>query len=462
MDVTLRLEPGRRAVFGTVSFPGGEGVDPEFLRGRVPFATGDPYDPDLVTEAQNRLFDTNLFSTIVPKPAEELSDGDQLAIDYDLRQRPARTIGAELNYEADLGPGGRVYWEHRNVFGAGERFRVEASGSESIQTLTASLLKPDVLRPRQNLIIDATASRQRLEAYDSDSIGGGVALERELRKGLTATLGTSLRYAHIKDLKEPEEKFTLLSFPGKLDWDFADDRFSPTRGGTLLTTVTPFIDLLDTSLQFLRGRVTTTRYLQVARKPQMVLALRGSVGAMGGASRDDIPADERFYAGGGGSIRGIGYQLAGPLDDDDKPLGGRSVVEGSVELRTRFANDFGFAVFLDAGTVDTIGVPQLRGPRPVRRGPELPLLHAGRAAAPRHRLPAESPRWCRRPISSLLQHRSGVLMGGHPARRHGTQARVRFASPRRTGRPGGGRSLGLRANANRPEPDRRPDRRPAR
>ena len=89
----------------------------------------------------------------------------------------------------------------------------------------------------------------------------------------------------------------------------------------------------------------------------MVLALRGSVGAMGGASRDDIPADERFYAGGGGSIRGIGFQLAGPLDDDDKPLGGRSVVEGSVELRTRFANDFGFAVFLDAGTVDTTVFP---------------------------------------------------------------------------------------------------------
>ena len=357
MDVTLHAEPGRRAVFGTVSFPGGDGVDPEFLRRRVPFAAGDAYDPDLVTEAQNRSVRHQPVlhrrakagrRTIGRRPAR-----------HRLRPAPAaaRTIGAELNYEADLGPGGRLYWEHRNVFGAGERFRVEASGSESIQTLTASLLKPDVLRPRQNLIIDTTANRQRLEAYDSDSIGGGVALERELRKGLTATLGTSLRYAHINDLKEPEEKFTLLSFPAKLDWDFADDRFSPTRGGTLLTTVTPFIDLLDTSLQFLRGRVTTTRYLQVARKPQMVLALRGSVGAMGGASRDDIPADERFYAGGGGSIRGIGYQLAGPLDDDDKPLGGRSVVEGSVELRTRFANDFGFAVFVDAGTVDTSVFP---------------------------------------------------------------------------------------------------------
>lgn len=357
MDVTLRLRPGRRAVFGTVSFPGGDGIDPDFLRGRVPFAADERYDPALVTEGQTNLFDTNLFSTIVPRPAEQLADGDQLDIAYDLRQRPPRTIGAEVNYETEIGLGGRLYWEHRNIFGAGERFRIEASGSEPIQTLTASIVKPDFLRPRQNLLLDATASRQRLEAYDSDSLGAGVSVERELTKQLKVSLGTALRYARIEDLHEPEQSFMLLSFPGVVDWDFANDRFNPTGGGTLRTTLTPFVDLLGTDRNFLRGRVTHTRYLQLLKAPQLVLAMRGSVGAMGGVNRDDIPADERFYAGGGGSIRGIGYELAGPLDDDDKPLGGRSLLEGSVELRTRFAENFGIAAFLDAGTVETSVFP---------------------------------------------------------------------------------------------------------
>jgi translocation and assembly module TamA len=109
--------------------------------------------------------------------------------------------------------------------------------------------------------------------------------------------------------------------------------------------------------RFLKGRLTHTRYIALSAAPQLVLALRGSVGALGGVGRDEVPADERFYAGGGGSIRGIGFELAGPLDEDDKPLGGRSVIEGSVELRTRFANDFGVALFLDAGTVDTSSFP---------------------------------------------------------------------------------------------------------
>ena len=255
--------------------------------------------------------------------------------------------------------------------------------------MTASLLKPDFLRPNQNLLTDVVLRRDRLEAYDANSIGAGVSVEREIRKLLKVSLGTAIRYARIEDLKEPEQSFALLSFPAKIDWDFANDRFSPTQGGTLVSTLTPFVDLLGTDRNFLKGRLTTTRYLQLSAAPRFVLAAaRRRSAPLGGVSRDDVPADERFYAGGGGSIRGIGFQLAGPLDDDDKPLGGRSVIEGSVELRTRFANNFG------AGTVSRRRhgrhqrLPELRGAGPVRRWPELSLFHAGGADPVRHRLPA--------------------------------------------------------------------------
>ena len=357
MDVTLRLDPGGRATFGLVSFTGGDGIDTDFLRARVPVTEGERYDPDLVTEGQNNLFDTNLFSTIIPRPAEQLTDTGELNLAYDLTQRPPRTIGAELTYESEVGPGARLFWEHRNIFGAGERLRAEIAGSEQEQSLTTSLRKPDFLQPQQNLLTDATLRRERLEAYDSDSAGVGISVERELSRQLKVALGSALRYARIKDLQEPEQTYALLSFPGKVDWDFANDRFSPTAGGTVLVTAAPYVDLLGTDRRFLKGRLTTTRYIGLSSAPQLVLALRGSVGALGGVGRDEVPADERFYAGGGGSIRGIGFELAGPLDDDDKPLGGRSVVEGSVELRTRFANDFGFALFLDGGTVDTSVFP---------------------------------------------------------------------------------------------------------
>jgi translocation and assembly module TamA len=352
MDVTLRLEPGRRAEFGQVTFSGAEGIDIGFLRARVPYAEGQRYDPALLDEAQRDLFDTNLFSTIIVTPAGQLAAGERLPVAYELSQRPPRSIGAELNFQTDLGFGGRVFWEHRNVFGAGERFRVEAASSLPQQSATVTFAKPDVLRVRQNLLADIAFRRDNLDAYEATSLGTGVSLEREFSRQLRASLGVAYRYARIQDRDEPEETFGLLSLPAAVNWDFANDRFNPTRGGTVVATAAPYTDLLDTSRNFLKGRVTHTRYFELARSPQLVLALRGSLGALGGVSRDEVPADERFYAGGGGSIRGIGFQLAGPLDEDDEPIGGRSLIEGSIELRTKFTDSLGAVLFLDAGTVE--------------------------------------------------------------------------------------------------------------
>lgn len=357
MDVTLRLAPGRRASFGEVAFTGAEGVEFSFLRGRVPFAEGQRYDPRLLEEAQRDLFDTDLFSAIIVRPAEELTLEGRLDTTFELRQRPPRSIGFSLGYQTDLGLDARLFWEHRNLLGAGERFRAQADLSLPLQSATTTFVKPDFLRTRQNLLADANLRHEDVEAYEAFSAGAGTALEREFSERLRASLGVALRYVEIEEQDIPRERFALLSLPGRVDWDFADDRFNPTRGGRVLASAAPFVDLLGPSRRFFKTRLTHTRYLKLADAPELVLALRGSVGALFGVSRDDVPADERFYAGGGGSIRGIGYQLAGPLDEDDEPRGGRSLAEGSVELRLRLANDLGAVLFLDGGTVFASSLP---------------------------------------------------------------------------------------------------------
>jgi translocation and assembly module TamA len=360
MHVTLRLEPGRRAEFGAVSFTGNEGVEESFLRGRVPFAAGQRFDPALLDESQRNLFDTNLFSTVIIRPAEQLTPDGRLDVAYALRQRPPRSIGASLNYQTDQGFGTTLFWENRNYFGAGELLRAEIGVSQVEQVARLRFRKPDFLRVDQNLLVDAAVDRQDSDAYLSSSIGTGVAIERIFTRQLKGSLGVAYRFAQIEDKSgdQPDELFGLLSLPATVNWDFSNDRFDPTRGGSVILTTTPFTDLLGPSRSFLKSRLTHTRYFEIAEAPQLVLALRGSVGSIvGNASRDEVPADERFYAGGGGSIRGVAFQLAGPLDDRDRPLGGRSVVEGSIELRSRLQNNLGAVLFLDAGTVYESSAP---------------------------------------------------------------------------------------------------------
>src|SRR3546814_15866949 len=73
---------------------------------------------------------------------------------------------------------------------------------------------------------------------------------------------------------------------------------------------------------------------------RVVLAGRARVGTIWGADRDTIAPSRRVYAGGGGSVRGYGYQDIGPRDANDDPIGGRGLDEVSVEARLRFG-EFG-------------------------------------------------------------------------------------------------------------------------
>jgi translocation and assembly module TamA len=83
----------------------------------------------------------------------------------------------------------------------------------------------------------------------------------------------------------------------------------------------------------------------------MVIAARAKLGSIAGADTDSVPASERFYAGGGGSIRGYGYQQVGPVDSNGDPTGGRSLFEVGLETRFRVWGPIGLVTFVEAGDV---------------------------------------------------------------------------------------------------------------
>lgn len=100
-------------------------------------------------------------------------------------------------------------------------------------------------------------------------------------------------------------------------------------------------------------------YQGVLENDRVVLAARTRVGSIFGASRSYVPASERFYAGGGGSVRGYKYQSIGPRDSSNDPLGGRSVMEVNTEARIKIIGPFGVVPFIDGGQVYDAVYPQL-------------------------------------------------------------------------------------------------------
>src|SRR6185437_6562626 len=98
-------------------------------------------------------------------------------------------------------------------------------------------------------------------------------------------------------------------------------------------------------------------YQALDSSAKFIAAGRVAVGSIVGASLQDVPADRRFYAGGGGSVRGYAYQGIGPKAADGQPIGGLSWFETSVEMRYRVTDTIGIVPFVDAGTVSTKQFP---------------------------------------------------------------------------------------------------------
>src|SRR5690606_8530501 len=133
--------------------------------------------------------------------------------------------------------------------------------------------------------------------------------------------------------------------------DTTDDALDPRSGSRLLFSLTPTTGMGSETLLFLTSVAAGSAYYAIDEAERFVIAGRARIGSIVGEKTDVLPASRRFYAGGGGSIRGYEYQLVGPLDDDDDPFGGTSLVELGGELRVRVTESIGVVAFVDGGTV---------------------------------------------------------------------------------------------------------------
>ena len=66
---------------------------------------------------------------------------------------------------------------------------------------------------------------------------------------------------------------------------------------------------------------------------------------------ENLPIFERLYAGGEKSVRGYARRKLGPLNANGDPIGGLSLIEGSLELRRPIWGPLGGALFVDFGQV---------------------------------------------------------------------------------------------------------------
>jgi translocation and assembly module TamA len=360
VSVEFQVEPGPWARFGNTEIQGLESVNKAYAHTKIPWKEDDQFNADLLQKARESLRATGLFAFVRVNIDETIDPEDHLPILIQVKERKHRTVKAGVSYKTDEGPGANLSWEHRNLWHHGESLAVEGTVSGITYGAEGSLRKPEFLRLDQTLILNLRVAEDHPDAFTSTSLEGTGRIERMLFKGMALSAGLGLKWQKVGQL-DLDEQFYLISLPITFDWDTSDDLLDPSRGGRLKLQMTPYRDFSGTNLNFIRGYTHYSRYIRLYRKPHVVFAVRGMLGAMSGAERDEIPADIRFYAGGGGSIRGYAYQSVGPRYEN-QPVGGRSMAGLSSELRMSVTKSMGFVAFVDGGNAFEAAFPDFKEP----------------------------------------------------------------------------------------------------
>jgi translocation and assembly module TamA len=348
VQVTFNVAPGPVARFGPTTVTGLKSVEESAVRNRFLWKQGERWNADRVTETQRELTRSALFSLVRISHAESLDSTGELPLTVQVNEGKHRSVKIGASYRTDEGPGGKFSWEHRNLFHHGEKLQLSATGSTISTAFDASFLKPDFLVPNQSILVASRLPDDDTDAYKSRYLESGVTVERKVGKTIKWAAGPAFRWSRVEQLQETDD-FALLALQSILDWDGSDSLLDPTRGGRLKVQLAPYWDALDTSLAFAKGGVSYSHYFRLLEKPRVVFAARAGLGSIAGAERDAVPADLRFYAGGGGSVRGYPFQTVGPLLDDE-PIGGRSLFEVSTEIRVRVTRNIGIVGFIDGGS----------------------------------------------------------------------------------------------------------------
>lgn len=328
-----------------------------------PWASGDVYDPEDVAELERRLLDTGVYDsvTVALAPRNQTTVEGLRPVIVSLSDRPRSTLEAGASFSTSEGAGVDLIWNRYNRLGRADTLTAEAHYAEILQRALLRLSLPHWRRPAETLSVSLEGVREFTDAYDREALLLRTELKRRIGKTSFFTYGLLLDVGNSAEREiDPntnlavklERDIAILSAPVGLTLDRSDDPLDPHRGWRVQAELQPAVTAGDEQLWFFRAQAQGTMYLPLDRDAKTIIAGRLRLGSIANGSVPNIPPAYRFYSGGGGSVRGYEYQGIGPrLPMSDKPLGGPSLVEASVEVRRDLFNNWGAVLFVDAGSV---------------------------------------------------------------------------------------------------------------
>ena len=366
---TLPVDVGPRASFGQLRTEGDTVFNIEHLNVFPRFEPGELYDNRLTDDLRNALVATSLFQSVsvVPQRTGQINADGTEQVDLLVRQAkgPARTLGGNVGFSTGQGFRAEGTWQHRNLFPYEGALIASVIAGTQEQGVAGTFRRANAGRRDRTFSLTAGANHSNYDAYEAFTTSVGVRWSYDStpiwQKPLTYYYGGELVGTNesVYDFTRGENvrrTYGIVALPGQVLFDRSDSLLNPSKGYRLRVNLSPETSVQGAVRPYVRAMVEGTFYYPVSSS--IVIAGRAKAGTIQGVARDDLAPSRRYYGGGGGSVRGYGYQRLGPFDPNGDPVGGRSLNEFALEARYRFG-DFGIVPFVDAGNSYESTTPNL-------------------------------------------------------------------------------------------------------
>jgi outer membrane protein insertion porin family len=355
-SIQYTIEPGPIAVFGATEVKGTDTVDPKIITRELTYHAGETYSQSKISESRDKLLALDLFASVRIGPAETQGTPTGVPMEIEVTEKSHREVRLGVGWGTEDKFRAQLQWRHLNWLGDGRRLSITGRYSSIAIRGAIDLVQPHFLTPNTQGAINGSYDQEDEETYLRHVGRLAPRLEQQFSKTLTGFVLYRLEYDKLNDIDQatvnalgPIRRKGFLSGPSAgIVWSTTDDPLNPKKG----EVVTFGFDYggWGGDFNFYKMTAQGKKYIDIGW--QTIFASRLKLGLADSIGPDEnLPLFERFYAGGENSVRGYVRRHLGPLSSSGRPLGGLSLVEGSLELRRPIWKELSGAVFVDFGQV---------------------------------------------------------------------------------------------------------------
>lgn len=364
--VTFVIAEGRPYYFGTITVAGNELVKSKFILKISALKPGLQFSRERIVKAQLKTISSNLFKDVEIKATGVENEQRTISVKIQVKEKKRHQINIGTGLDSEDGLKAFFEWKNRNFDGNGRGVYVSILNSvDYIESLyykkgrfSAGYTNPFFFnspvewkvnfifstdKPKfvnfgiENYILESSL-KYPLSFVDRITFRARAEIDRIYN----ATFQTEIK--KFKNLFSVDNnRFIGINY----ERDTRDDLIDPSKGFLFITSVEKAGGFLGGGNSFYKLNLNLQNYYNLVSF--IVIANKLTLGSIETANPEDIPSYQRFFLGGGGSLRGYAERSIGPKNPDGSSQGGNFLFSNSFEQRFYIGQYVNLITFLDFG-----------------------------------------------------------------------------------------------------------------